>query len=77
MPGGMLAHIPYHPSMVYLPTFTYKNHPNAGKYSLHGSYEIIWMLHKNILRIPHGYNFGGRSPPPMRRITTPQLMEVS
>ena len=29
---------PYHPCMVYLPTFTMQNQPNVGKYIIHGWY---------------------------------------
>ena len=32
--------------MVYLPRFTVKNQPNAGKYATHG---IVWVLKKMII----------------------------
>ena len=31
---------PYHPCMVYLPTFTIKKTPNACKYTVHGWYGL-------------------------------------
>ena len=34
----------YHPCMVYLPTFTHKNQPNVGKYTIHGWYGIYTLL---------------------------------
>ena len=46
MRGGIFTYI-YH-----------KNHPNVGKYSLHGSYGI-WMLRKNIF-----LGFHMADPPP-------------
>ena len=38
--------MPYHPCMVYLPTFTifyHTNQPNVGKYTIHGSYGILYI----------------------------------
>ena len=37
--GGPTLYHPYHPCMVYLPTYIYhKNQPNVAKYTIHGSY---------------------------------------
>ena len=35
---------PYHPCMVYLPTFTIKNQPNVGEYAIHGSYSMGYVM---------------------------------
>ena len=43
---------PYAPCMEYLPTFTIiypKNHPNVGKYTIHGSYGNMLLLRTLIL----------------------------
>ena len=35
---------PKDPGMVYLPTFTIKNQPNVGKYTIHGAYGFcVWL----------------------------------
>ena len=39
---------PYHPCMAYLPTFTIKNQPNVGKYTIHGWYGIGKVLGKTV-----------------------------
>ena len=47
----MSFHVPNAPWIEYLPTFThiyFKNHPNAGEYSIHGAYGcsfIVYWLH--------------------------------
>ena len=33
-----IIHVPYHPCMLYLATFTIKDQPNVGKYTIHGWY---------------------------------------
>ena len=40
-PNCRLITFPHHRCLVYLPTFTIKNQPNVGKYTIHGCYGIV------------------------------------
>ena len=39
--GCHVSHFPYHPCMVYLPTFGWFFMVNVGKYTIHGSYGFV------------------------------------